>query len=122
MFWGEEMAIAGNIIDSKIDSNEIKTTSIYSNYSNCWPGNNGYRLRSIYNSDIVLSKENYYVFNKFRLFRGEQPTFINEVEPFAVILYKGEIGAWIYRGDNLIDYADYFERETGNEVIVVNGD
>ncbi len=119
MFWGEEMAIAGCKIDFFISetNDEINEITIYSNYGVVWPGNPGYKIRSIYETDLEFGKNDYYVLNKFKLFRADKPEFINRVTPIATINYKGEVGAWIYRGEDLKDYTDYFVKETGNRIV-----
>lgn len=122
MFWGEEIAIAGRRLDLIIrdTENEIGEITFYSNYGSVWPGNPGYKIKSIYKSDLSFEKNDYYILNKFSLFRDAKPPFLNKIDPVATINYKGEVGAWIYRGEDLKDYTDYFVEETGN-IIVSDG-
>lgn len=118
MFWGEELAIAGKKISALIDESEdISDVNIYTNYGRYWLGNPGYELKNIYDYDLEFSENDYYVLSKFRLFRKGQPPFIKKVEPVASISYKGEIGAWIYKGEDLREYTDYFVEETGKNVL-----
>lgn len=52
-------------------------------------------------AELRFDKKAYYVINKFWIFRGAIPSYIYEVEPVAEISYKGEVGAWVYRGDQI---------------------
>ena len=111
MFWGENLAIAGNIIQQYTGKEKCDDVIIYDGYgSGVWPGNPGYVVDRLWvrkeQTELRFDKNAYYVINKFSIFRNKTPAFIYEVEPIARISYKGETGAWIYRGDQLKDYAD----------------
>lgn len=107
MFWGEQVAIAGNIIEEIAGTAECSKIVIYSDYSSSWPGNPGYIVMSLNHENahrLRFDHHAYYVINRFKIFRDEIPNYIYEVEPIYAITYKGETGAWIYRGDQLKEY------------------
>lgn len=108
-FWGEQNAIAGSIIKELIDPNiNEEEVILYSDYVTTWPGNPGYNmvaLSSQEKSNLRFDDKAYYIFNKFIVFRQDTPRYLVDVKPIATISYKGEIGAWIYRGDQLAEYA-----------------
>lgn len=117
-FWGEQNAIAGNIIEKLVKpSTKKEDVTIYSNYFTVWPGNPGYnlvRLQSQEENKLRFDKNAYYVISKFTLFRSDTPRYLYEVKPLATIDYKGEVGAWIYRGDQLKGYADELVDQKAN--------
>lgn len=108
-FWGEQVAIAGNIIEELISTDvNNEEVVIYSNYGDTWPRNPGYSvvdLRSQDESDLRFDENTYYVINKFWIFRSDIPSYLYQIDPVATIRYKGEIGAWIFRGDQLKGYS-----------------
>jgi len=104
MFWGEHVAIAGNVIRELEKGENADDIVIYSNYGFTWPNNPGYTIEFVgwkEPSDLRFDDNAYYLLSKFALFRGEIPQYIYDVEPLYTIEYKGEIGAWLYRGDQL---------------------
>lgn len=111
MLWGEELAIAGNKIQRLTDAESVK---LFTNYGGMWlqkKKDKRVEVKSIYTSlsELEFDESTYYVFNKFRLFRDDVPEFIYDLEPVETIEFKGDIGAWIYRGDQLKSYQYYFE-------------
>jgi hypothetical protein len=108
MFWGEELALAGSkilqIIDPNTKTNEIK---IISNYGRVWPNNPGFKICPLTRQNLSFDNNTYYVLNKFMLFRDEIPPFIGKEPPLLTLSYKGEIGAWIYNGEQLSLYQEY---------------
>lgn len=117
MFWGEELAIGGNRIKNRVDKEtpgqDYSQINIYTNYGTVWLYNWGkeepFHIQSLYSDEKVMFDENsYFILSKFRLYREDVPAFIYEVKPMDTIQFKGDIGAWIYRGDQLKQYEDYF--------------
>ncbi len=111
MFWGEHVAIAGNIIQDMEGKDNAERVIVFSDYplNPLWPENPGYEITFLGNMNIDelrFDENSYYVINKFEIFRGTTPDYIRDVKPIAQITYKDEIGAWIYRGDQLIGYEE----------------
>lgn len=118
MFWGEQVAIAGNLIKEIEGTKNCENIILYSDYTYSWPGNPGYNLVSLLDQEeekLRFDEKAYYIINRFRIFRNDIPAYIYEIEPIASVKYKGETGAYIYRGDQLKDYStdilnEYFGR------------
>lgn len=119
MLWGEELAIGGNKIKNLVDEQnqdmDYSKVNIYTNYGGAWlrkfRDKSFFTVKNVYSGidEIRFTENAYYIFSKYRLFRGEVPGFINEIVPIDTIEFKGDIGAWIYRGDQLNEYREYFE-------------
>ena len=107
MTWGEEMAVAGNIIANNVaDKNmNVSDVAVVTNYCTGWYKNPGFKIlneESVKeNPDLVEDKEVYYVFVKFALYHDEIPDFIYEVEPVGIVTFNGEKTAWIYTANQL---------------------
>ena len=86
--------------------------TILSNYGAGWPSNPGYNLYFLdrYEGEICFDDKTYFIFNKFKLYRADVPDFIHEVDPVYTVNFKGEIGTWVYRADQLSDYKEWFEQ------------
>lgn len=111
MSWGEELALAGKKINTLVRDNEIEDVTIYSNYGITWLKNPGYVLKHMGEVDefTKFDATSYFVLTKKALFRmPELPPFITEVEPVTTVEYRGEICSWIYSGEQLLEYKDYF--------------
>jgi len=116
MTWGEDIAIAGNMIKDIVDGEGLEdygTISIYGNYGNIWLNNPGFNIGKISKdsgaSNYKWDDTEYMVLSKFTLYRYDVPEFIYEVDPVATIEYNGEISSWIYRGSQLEKYKEYFD-------------
>lgn len=114
MFWGEEIALGGRKIQNLVEEDGVyapENITVYSNYGITWPGNPGYQIYKIGKATegYLFDETAYYLLNKFMLYRDTVPKFIYEVSPVLTIEHKGEVGAWIYRGDQLTDYKEWFE-------------
>ncbi len=110
IFWGEDVAIGGNMIcdylyDKGKKEEDFSQYTIYSDYGSLWNDNPGFKINT---DEIVFNDHTFFILNKVWLFRKEVPSFIYEIEPIMTISYRGEIGAWIYQGDQLLDYRKYF--------------
>ncbi len=118
MFWGENVALAGRKIKNIVDLNDdisYSDVTIYNDYGNIWIENPGFSFKELGDYDgSGLDEKTFIVLNKFALFRKDVPPFLESVDPMDTISYKGEIGAWIYRGDQLKEYEEYFFQEQRN--------
>lgn len=118
MFWGENVALAGRKIKNIVDLNDdisYSDVTIYNDYGNIWIENPGFSFKELGDYDgSGLDEKTFIVLNKFALFRKDVPLFLESVDPMDTISYKGEIGAWIYRGDQLKEYEEYFFQEQRN--------
>lgn len=107
MTWGEEIAIAGNIIEEHATAKGLSPEDIIiiSNYGSVWFGNPGFDIRYIRNitedTDIPLDETTYFVWTKFALYRDEISDFIYDTEPVEVVKYNGEKAVWIYTADQI---------------------
>lgn len=112
MFWGENVALAGHKIRKIVDLDDeisYSDVTIYSDYGNIWIENPGFSIRDLGTYDgSGFDKKTFIVLNKFALFRNDIPSFLESVTPVETVSFKGEIGAWIYRGDQLEGYEEYF--------------
>lgn len=110
MTWGEELALAGKIIQKEIAQKEIAPNeiTIITDYGWNWYTNPGCHIevysRWLQNPDKICDSNTYFVFVKFRLYRSEIPEFITDVEPLYKVKIKGETTAWIYNGEQLAAY------------------
>lgn len=59
--------------------------------------------------NLSFTAQDYYIFTKFKVYRGPEPDFFTSVEPVAKITYNGETAVWIYRGDTIANDTSYFE-------------
>lgn len=116
MTWGEDMAIAGNMIKDMVDNEGVKDysdISIYGNYGHIWLGNPGFNIgvidKGVNVDGYKWDNTEYMVLSKFKLYRYDIPDFIYSIEPVATIKYNGEVSSWIYTGDQLKEYKEYFE-------------
>lgn len=110
MLWGENVAIGGRMIQDLLETEDDylpERINLYTNYGGTWPNNPGYQILAM-NGSVTFDSNSFFIFNKFSLYRSEIPNFIYEVDPILTIEYKGEIGAWIYRGDQLAEYQEWF--------------
>lgn len=111
--WGEEFALAINKILLKEQSENISSKTFYSNYGLTnlhYPNLNAIHINSIATGNTFPSwnDNEYFILTKSVLYRSPVPTFITEIKPFDTISYKGEICTWIYTGNQLKDYKEYF--------------
>jgi len=114
-FWGEDLALGGNLIENYLldinkEINDYTAYHIYSDYGSVWIDNPGFVINSKI-TDESFDDHSFYIFSKTRLFRNTVPDFIYDIDPIMTISYKGEIGAWIYSGEQLLEYKDYFLQE-----------
>ena len=112
MLWGEDLAVAGRKIQKIVEREGVDypEVTIYSNYGREWIDNPGFYIKSTRtDEELVFSERTYFSLSKFYLYRKEIPPFIYEVEPIETISFKGEVAVWIYRGDQLADYKNYFQ-------------
>lgn len=107
MMWGEDLAIAGNKVMELIGpQDDYSQYTLYRNYDGLWLKNPGFNIKDMRNNieELSWTDKDYYIFTKFMTYRSEPPELLVSVVPDAVISYKGEIAAWIYRGDRIKDY------------------
>ena len=118
--WGEEISICGKAIDSIVRSEgkySPEEITIYTYYGHTWPSNPGYQIlltRDMVKEgekimDFKFDDKSYYIINKTKIYRYDLPEFIYDVKPVYSLGYKGETGVWVYRGDQLAQYSDWFE-------------
>ncbi len=117
IFWGENVAVAGNMIKSIIGKNaNPKEYKIVYDYGADihWLANPGFSVFSYPRDKEVIQNmynaNTYFVLTRTIMFRKEIPTFLTEVEPIAKLSFRGTDALWIYRGDQLNkqEYRDYF--------------
>lgn len=124
MHSGEEMAIGTELVNNQVKENgqNIKDIIIYCNYTTYWLGDPGYdndNIHSIrYMSDeivenIKFSENEYFILSQTTLFRHKIPAFLDSVTPVAKHKVRGETTIWVYRGDQLKNYKDYFNGNYG---------
>ena len=108
MSWGFHNMLAGEKISAWAEQNSIPLEQIYiySDYYSKWLENPGMNIRVIESSKDIgdFGEKDFYILSRFALFREEIPEFIYEEEPFDAVSYRGEIVAWIYRGEQLEKY------------------
>ena len=111
MMWGEDCAIAGKKILKLIGEGEdYGSYKIFTTYGNRWLSNPGFEILSVnkHLEELSFTEKDYYVLTKFAVIRKTIPEFIRLIEPDDVVSYNGEISVWIYRGDRIKEYAEYF--------------
>jgi len=113
MPWGEELALAGNLISDDIEGNgeAFSDYTIYWNYNGTWISNPGITIAEWGGIDTLKVHDSYVVLSKFRLFRNSVPEYVKEVTPWKTLTYRGETAAWIYKGEQLMDYMNHKTEE-----------
>lgn len=114
--WGEDLAVAGNMIRDMVKSEGKYTESditIYSDYGEQWLRQGDMTVQYLYRShsgDYKWDDTEYFLINRMMLYREAVPQFLYDVEPVALIRYNGELSTWIYRGDQLRGYSEWFPK------------
>ena len=87
------------------------TYDLYSNYGNRSLGEkNATFIRNELTRDH-FTKDTWFSLSRFMIYRSTIPDFIYNIEPFFRIQFRGMTAAYIYRGDQLVDYMEFFRIE-----------
>jgi len=111
MLWGEDYMFASHAINNyyKKVGMPDKAFDLYSNYGKHYLGDNKSNYIDISQLTAETFNENtWFSLSRFMLYRSPLPSFITEVEPYLKIQFNGMTAVYIYRGDQLLEYQDFF--------------
>ena len=105
----EQNMLTGEILKSYADKNGIEYQNITivrdthnDDYEEDWLSNPGFKWGVPGN----YSANDFYIYSRQKIIQNGKEKFMEEVEPFATISYRGIIVAWIYQGDQIADYCN----------------
>jgi hypothetical protein len=111
IMWGDNVFVSVKLIDGYYRKQGMsnKTYTLYSDYYGRALGSQ--HVQHLYKGDITerhFTADTWIAITRYALYGHPIPGFLSEVEPIMKFKYKGMTAIWIYRGDQLTDYIDYF--------------
>ena len=84
--------------------------NLYTDYLHFYLGRRN--ANTVFRANITqehFTEDTWFSFSRPNVSRASIPSYISDIEPFFRTKFNGVTVMWIYRGDQLVDYMDYFD-------------